>query len=144
MNNQGGRVPSRFEDVDEFFDIVETEPPEPAPRRRRGRDGRQQQRQTPLAGGSLNLLRQEAVAMTVLAQDPDVGDDEGPVVVQISVPADRLQRGPRNHRFHVVDTEVGAKNAHAPVRLHADDPWTYVDKWADATPAVRTALASDR
>lgn len=90
------------------------------------------------------MLRQEAVAMTVLAQDPDVGDDEGPVVVQISVPADRLQRGPRNHRFHVVDTEVGAKNVHAPVRLHADDPWTYVDKWADATPAVRTALASDR
>ena len=52
-----------------------------------------------------NLLEQETVPMTVLAQDPSVADLHGPVLVQIPVPADRLQRGPRSHRFHVVDVE---------------------------------------
>ena len=44
--------------------------------------------------------------MTVLAQDPIVVNRAGPIVDQIPVPADRVQLGPRNHRFHVVDIRV--------------------------------------
>ena len=49
------------------------------------------------------LLTKETVVMTVLAQDPSVVDGGGPVRAGLAVPAERLQRGPRGHRFHVVD-----------------------------------------
>jgi hypothetical protein len=53
------------------------------------------------------LLTKETVVMTVLAQDPSVVDGGGPVRAGLAVPAERLQRGPRGHRFHVVDVNVG-------------------------------------
>lgn len=93
-----------------------------------------------------NLLRRDAVTMTVLAQDPTVRDARGPVLAGVPVPADRLQRGPCNHRLHVVD---GSEPE--PVVLHDGDPWTYRDRWAvadDLTPeqqrARGEALAGDR
>jgi hypothetical protein len=90
-----------------------------------------------------NLLRQDTVTMTVLAQDPSVRSVEGPVLARIPVPADRLQRGPRNHRFHVVDVAVGGGNAGVPVVLHAEDPWTYVDEWADTQHSDAAALVEN-
>jgi hypothetical protein len=91
-----------------------------------------------------NLLTQEAVPMTVLAQDPSVVDDHGPVRAEISVPAERLQRGPRGHRFHVVDVNAGTSQASPPVVLHAEDAWTYRDRWSlERHPDART-LSEDR
>lgn len=77
-----------------------------------------------------NLLRQDTVSMTVFAQDPIVMDaKKGPVFAQIAVPAERLQRGPRGHRFHVVDVGVGTNTAATPVALTDRDPWVYRDCW---------------
>src|SRR4051794_14003711 len=64
-----------------------------------------------------NLLVQDTVLMTVLAQDPSVVGPTGPVRARIPVPAGRLQRGPRGHRFSVVDEEAGAAQVAPPVVL---------------------------
>jgi hypothetical protein len=80
--------------------------------------------------GRFNLLKLDMAPMTVLAQDPEITEAGRPVTVPIPVPAGRLQLGPANHRFHVVD--VGARGAPAqpPVGLHRPgQPWTYVDEW---------------
>ena len=83
--------------------------------------------------------------MTVFAQDPLVVDDGGPVLARVTVPAERLQRGPRGHRFHVVDVGVGTHTAGAPVLLHDGDPWTYADRWApERTGVPAEALVEDR
>jgi hypothetical protein len=84
------------ENVDEIVDEVVEHISQPQRRRRRHK-GPEQTR---------NLLHQETVLMTVLAQDPIVVNRAGPIVDQIPVPADRVQLGPRNHRFHVVDISV--------------------------------------
>ncbi len=91
---------------------------------------------------SRNLLRQETVLMTVLAQDPSVPDGHLPLAARIPVPADRLQRGPRSHRFHVVDVGVGTNRAGDPVKLHDEDPWTYADRWA--SPDLAADLPANR
>lgn len=91
-----------------------------------------------------NLLSQQTVTMTVLAQDPEIEDARGVVTAAIPVPADRLQRGPRNHRFHVVDVAAATIKAHEPVVLHAEgEPWVYVDQWADPHPAKLAKIATD-
>src|SRR3954468_9814276 len=51
------------------------------------------------AADDRNLLAQETVPMTVLAQDPSIVDADGPIRTALPVPAGRLQRGPRGHRF---------------------------------------------
>jgi hypothetical protein len=82
-----------------------------------------------------NLLVQEAVGMTVLAQDLDRGSAS--TLAQIPVPADRLQRGPRSHRFHVVDVLANGSDGQPPVVLHEDgDPWTYHDRFVGKDPAT--------
>lgn len=89
-----------------------------------------------------NLLAQATVPMTVLAQDPDVTGRRGPVKVGIPVPSSRLQRGPANQRFHVVDVGAGGTPAGEPISLTArGKPWLYVDLWARA---ARKDLASAR
>ena len=69
--------------------------------------------------------------LTVLAQDPEIADDDQPLAVSIPVPGGRLQRGPANHRFHVVDVGARGVGAHDPVPLHREGaPWEYADPWA--------------
>lgn len=94
--------------------------------------------------GRPNLLAQETVLMTVLAQDPSVLDRGGPVRAEIPVPAERLQRGPRGHRLHVVDVNVGTGAASQPVVLHAKDPWVYRDRWSQDRKSEPSMLAGDR
>ncbi|HEX5858050.1 MAG TPA: hypothetical protein VFY91_08075 [Microbacterium sp.] len=73
-----------------------------------------------------------SVTMTVLAQDPEVVSDGQPLAVAIAVPRARLQRGPANHRFHVVDVGARGVDAREPVQLHPEaSPWGYVDPWAE-------------
>jgi hypothetical protein len=126
-------VAPRFDRVEP--DRVESEEPTSRPRRKsraRPRRGR-------------NLLAQASVPMTVFAQDPLVVDANGPVLAQVAVPAERLQRGPRGHRFHVVDVGVGTNAAAAPVVLHDGDPWIYRDRWdAERRPADAASLVADR
>ena len=89
-----------------------------------------------------NLLAQASVPMTVLAQDPDVTGQKGPVTAGVPVPSSRLQRGPANHRFHVVDVGARGTPAEDPVSLTArGKPWLYVDLWARR---ARKDLASSR
>ncbi len=82
--------------------------------------------------------------MTVLAQDPSVADVHGPVRAAISVPAGRLQRGPRGHRFHVVDVKPGTAEKLPPVVLHHGNPWTYRDRWTAYQHPDATTLSDDR
>jgi hypothetical protein len=78
------------------------------------------------------LDRQATVLMTVLAQDPEITVDGRPLATAIPVPSGRLQRGPANHRFHVVDVNVRGTGGKDPVRLHSDQsPWVYQDPWGD-------------
>ena len=122
-------------------------------RARRGR-GRPRPRRHPVARAAPgdeappppNLLTQSSVTMTVFAQDPMVVDARGcPVLARVSVPADRLQRGPRSHRLHVVDLGVGTNVAVEPVVLHDRSAWSYVDRWDDEhRRRDARALADDR
>jgi hypothetical protein len=86
-----------------------------------------------------NLLAQETVAMTVLAQDPSIVDDGGPIRAALPVPTDRLARGPCGHRFRV----VSASGAPLPVVLHTGDPWVYADRWSPAEQPDARALPED-
>jgi hypothetical protein len=92
-----------------------------------------------------NLLRHATVSMTVFAQDPIVMDASlGPIFAEVAVPAERLQRGPRGHRFHVVDVGVGTNAAEHPAVLHDGDPWVYADRWDAAhRPADAFDLVKD-
>jgi hypothetical protein len=125
------------------MDVLEDDD-EPARRRRR----------KPAAGAAakrggevveVSLLRQETVPMTVLAQDPEVRVDGRPLVAAIPVPSSRLERGPRNHRFHVVDVSSTGTQAEPPVLLHLPGkPWTYVDEFADPRGRDDEELVKDR
>jgi hypothetical protein len=128
--------PPQFDDVNDMVDVVDVVDPvdvvdaadQSAARRRPG-----------------NLLRQSTVAMTVVAQDPLVVDADGPILAQVAVPAERFQRGPRGHRFHVVDIGIGTNLAFDPVVLHADgDPWTYDDRWANDVGKDALSLVENR
>jgi hypothetical protein len=104
------------------FDISELPEERTPPQRKRSATS------TPKAW---QMLKQAMVPMTVFAQDPEIAEVSGSAMVPIPVPAGRLQSGPANQRFHVVD--VGARGAPAqpPVSLHQQgDPWIYVDAWS--------------
>jgi hypothetical protein len=46
---------------------------------------------------------------TVLAQDPDIKGPGGvALTTQVSIPAERLERGPKGHRVHVIDYDAAA------------------------------------
>src|SRR4051794_20192270 len=91
------------------------------------------------AAADRNLLAQETVSMTVLAQDPSIVDDGGPIRVAIPVPAGRLARGPCSDRFRV----VSLAGAPLPVALHAGDPWVYADRWSPARQPDARLLPDD-
>jgi hypothetical protein len=78
--------------------------------------------------------------LTIVAQDPLIRDREhgGEVLTaKVRVPFDRLEVGPRSHRFHVVDYDAGAATLHPPTRLTADSPsgaQTLVDQFRGGDP----------
>ena len=67
-------------------------------------------------------------AMTIVAQDPSVGNAQGMLRATVPVPADRLEPGPRSHRFQVIDYDATARILLPPARLTAfgDAPFTVV------------------
>jgi hypothetical protein len=74
-----------------------------------------------------NLIAQRAgsprrtFAMTIVAQDPSVGDERGMLRATVPVPADRLEPGPRSHRFQVIDYDATARVLLAPAALTGGD-----------------------
>lgn len=76
--------------------------------------------------------------LTIVAQDPDVCLKDGRILTaQASVPVDRLEPGPRGHRFHVVDYDATAQKLVKPVAdlcdpevKGAEHRWTCLDRFA--------------
>jgi hypothetical protein len=60
-------------------------------------------------------------AMTIVAQDPSVGDERGMLRATVPVPADRLEPGPRSHRFQVIDYDATARVLLPPATVGAGD-----------------------
>lgn len=59
--------------------------------------------------------------MTIVAQDPSVGNERGMLQATVPVPADRLEPGPRSHRFEVIDYDATARVLFAPATFTAGD-----------------------
>ena len=68
--------------------------------------------------------------MTLVLKDPAFVDaDGGPITGRLRVPADRLEPGPRSHRFYVVDLNMTSGKAFPPARPATDKGWKYTDKF---------------
>jgi hypothetical protein len=76
--------------------------------------------------------------LTIVAQDPDVRLEDGRILTaQAQVPVDRLEPGPRGHRFHVVDYDATERKLVRPVAdlcdpevKGAEHRWTCLDRFA--------------
>lgn len=92
-----------------------------------------------------------AQTMTIIAQDPSVRRPDGGIVrAKVPVPVDRLEPGPRSHRFHVVDYDATEGELHPPADLtSADEPdsrarcWRYHDRFT-VDEADDATLLADR
>ncbi len=75
--------------------------------------------------------------MTILAQDPSWTDNGGILRATVPVPADRLEPGPRSHRFHVIDYDATTGVLLPPAELARagagapDWGWVEPDPFAD-------------
>ena len=103
--------------------------------------GVSQHRSAPRAGSPRRTF-----AMTIVAQDPSVGNERGMLRATVPVPADRLEPGPRGHRFGVIDYDATARVLRAPATLTAADReaadwgWAEPDSFSDRSDA---SLLSD-
>ena len=52
--------------------------------------------------------------LTVVAQDPSITWDGAVLVAAARIPFERLDDGPRGHRFHVVDYDMATRSLHPP------------------------------
>jgi hypothetical protein len=72
-----------------------------------------------------------AMAVTIIAQDPSVKDRKTRTLTsEVAIPAERLEPGPRSHRFFVVDYDTTTKTAQHPVKL-TDPHGQFVDRFKD-------------
>lgn len=73
--------------------------------------------------------------VTIVAQDPSVVVKGRIVTAEVTVPVDRLEPGPRSHRFHVVDYDAAAGKLAAPVDFTdpaadaSERDWSYRDRF---------------
>jgi hypothetical protein len=86
-------------------------------------------------------LRPRTHEMTIVAQDPSVLDGHGvPLLAQVRVPADRLEPGPRSHRFQVVDYDASTGQLQPPAVLVPPEGfgrgWAYADPFVAADAAT--------
>src|SRR3990167_6333405 len=58
--------------------------------------------------------------LNVVAQDPSVEWDGSVVVAEARIPYERLDPGPRGHRFHVVDYDTATRTLHPAVPFVGD------------------------
>ena len=75
--------------------------------------------------------------LTIIAQDPGVHGEDGRILTaSAAVPVDRLEEGPRGHRFHVVDYDASTGKLVEPVADLCDPDseeslrrWTCLDRF---------------
>ena len=85
--------------------------------------------------------------LTIIAQDPAVSGEDGQILTaEVTVPVDRLEPGPRGHRFHVVDYIAATGELVDPVPDLCDpdvaEPgrqWTCRDRFAPPRDAADAA-----
>jgi hypothetical protein len=86
--------------------------------------------------------------LTIIAQDPAVSGEDGQILTaEVTVPVDRLEPGPRGHRFHVVDYIAATGELVDPVPDLCDpdiaEPtarqWTCRDRFARPSDAADAA-----
>jgi hypothetical protein len=120
-----------FDDSEPQPDIEQVPVEEPRVRRPRRPAGSGATKQDAPAPTEQDLKKSDSALMTVLAQDVIVtASGGGPLLARVEVPAERLAAGPRGHRFHVVDLDLGTSAAQPPLRIHpAGKPWRYEDPW---------------
>ncbi len=85
------------------------------------------------------------VDMTVIVQDPSrtiAGTNDWPLTAPVRVPVDRLEPGPRSHRFHVVDIDLAEQTGIPPAVLADDTGWAYVDRFRPGKVSKITALTN--
>jgi hypothetical protein len=79
----------------------------------------------------LDARKLRTVALTVIAMDPSVTHRDGSILItKVAVTADRLEPGPRSHRFHVVDYDTTTRTANPPADLRptvGGDGWRWRD-----------------
>lgn len=91
--------------------------------------------QDPIGRGTSSPRR--TFAMTIVAQDPWIGNDRGMLRATVPVPADRLEPGPRSHRFQVIDYDATRRVLLRPATLAAgagkkgDWGWAEPDPFCD-------------
>jgi hypothetical protein len=73
-------------------------------------------------------------AMTIVAQDPSIGNDRGMLRATVPVPADRLEPGPRSHRFQVIDYDATRRVLLSPATLAASAQKTGDWGWVEPDP----------
>lgn len=102
-------------------------------------------RGTPAKPG--DALRRRTVEMTVIALDPSVvlENPEDPhraiVRTKLAIPADRVEPGPRSHRFHVVDYDTTERKAYPPAAVSDTSRrtlagWQWIDRFEDEPDSV--------
>lgn len=94
-----------------------------------------------LTPGDPDAVLPPSYTMTVVAQDPSVTSIKARILTaEVRVPADRLEPGPRSHRFHVVDYDASQAKLRPPAALASDKAkpsgWGYRDRFAKAADQV--------
>ncbi len=87
-----------------------------------------------LIAGRTSSSPRRAFAMTIVAQDPSVGNDRGMLRATVPVPADRLEPGPRGHRFQVIDYDATSRVLLRPAALAAGARRTADWGWVEPDP----------
>src|SRR5687768_11632217 len=90
---------------------------------------------TPMTAAAAQEPVQRWRELTVIAQDPRLRDRDRKIVTsKVRVPYERLEPGPRGHRFHVVDYDATTETYHRPTQLAKqdgapDDPTSDRARW---------------
>jgi hypothetical protein len=70
-----------------------------------------------------------SATVTIIAQDPSVKDHRKRTLTsEVAIPAERLEPGPRSHRFYVVDYDTTTKKAQRPAQL-TDRHGHFIDRF---------------
>lgn len=75
--------------------------------------------------------------MTILAQDPSVRESGKEILrTALTIPSERLEPGPRGHRFYVIDYDASTRTLTKPVPIHQDADLGYDDPFKTAADGV--------
>ena len=110
--------------IDTITEAVPEERQEPTSGREAARPGMSTQ------GLIVQTAGRRDFAMTIVAQDPSVGNERGMLRAVVPVPDDRLEPGPRSQRFQVIDYDATSRVMLPPAVLgsgHGPGDWEWVE-----------------